>query len=31
MILCDLCGQSKECLQKEIDSKEYDSRLMHRN
>ena len=24
MILCDLCGQSKECLQKEIDSKEYD-------
>jgi hypothetical protein len=24
MILCDLCGQSKECLQKEIDGKEYD-------
>ena len=24
MTLCDLCGQSKECLQKEIDGKEYD-------
>ena len=24
MILCDLCGQTKECLQKEIDGKEYD-------
>jgi hypothetical protein len=23
-IVCDLCGQSKECLQKEIDGKEYD-------
>lgn len=24
MILCDLCGQEKECLQKEIDGKEFD-------
>jgi ribosome-binding protein aMBF1 (putative translation factor) len=24
MILCDLCGQAKECLQKEIDGKEFD-------
>jgi ribosome-binding protein aMBF1 (putative translation factor) len=24
VILCDLCGQTKECLQKEIDSKEFD-------
>jgi ribosome-binding protein aMBF1 (putative translation factor) len=24
MIFCDLCGQSIECLQKEIDGKEYD-------
>jgi ribosome-binding protein aMBF1 (putative translation factor) len=24
MILCDLCDQAKECLQKEIDGKEYD-------
>jgi len=24
MIICDLCGQSKDCLQKEIESKEYD-------
>ena len=24
MITCDLCGKAKECLQKEIDSKEYD-------
>lgn len=24
MILCDLCGQSKECLQKEIDGREFD-------
>jgi hypothetical protein len=24
MITCDLCGQAKECLQKEIDGKEYD-------
>ena len=24
MILCDLCGQSKECAQKEIEGKEYD-------
>ena len=24
MILCDLCGQVKECLQKEIDGKEFD-------
>jgi len=24
MILCDLCGESKECLQKEIEGKEYD-------
>jgi len=24
MILCDLCGQTKECLQKQIEGKEYD-------
>jgi len=24
MILCDLCGQAKECLQKEIDGREFD-------
>jgi len=24
MILCDLCGQSRECLQKAIEGKEYD-------
>ena len=24
MIVCDLCGQAKECLQKEIEGKEYD-------
>ena len=24
MILCDLCGQPKECHQKEIEGKEYD-------
>lgn len=24
MILCDLCGQAKECLQKDIEGKEYD-------
>lgn len=24
MIICDLCGGAKECLQKEIDGKEYD-------
>ena len=24
MILCDLCGQAKECKQREIDGKEYD-------
>ena len=24
MIICDLCGQSKDCLKKEIDGKEYD-------
>ena len=24
MILCDLCGKAKECLQKEIDGNEYD-------
>ena len=24
MILCDLCGQARECLQKEIDGKEFD-------
>jgi hypothetical protein len=24
MILCDLCGQAKECQQKEIEGKEYD-------
>ena len=24
MVLCDLCGQSRECLQKEIDGREYD-------
>jgi len=24
MILCDLCGQPKDCLQKEIEGKEYD-------
>jgi ribosome-binding protein aMBF1 (putative translation factor) len=24
VILCDLCGQAKECLQKEIDGKEFD-------
>jgi ribosome-binding protein aMBF1 (putative translation factor) len=22
--VCDLCGQSKECLQKDIDGREYD-------
>ena len=25
MITCDLCGKAKECLQKEIDGKEYDT------
>ncbi len=24
MLLCDLCDQAKDCLQKEIDGKEYD-------
>ena len=24
MILCDLCGQAKECLQKNIDGREFD-------
>ena len=24
MIICDLCGEAKECLQKEIEGKEYD-------
>ena len=24
MILCDLCGQSKKCQQKEIEGKEFD-------
>jgi hypothetical protein len=24
MILCDLCGQSKECQQREIEDKQYD-------
>src|SRR5438046_10528883 len=24
MIVCDLCGQAKECFQKEIEGKEYD-------
>ncbi|HEV3332823.1 MAG TPA: hypothetical protein VG096_17670 [Bryobacteraceae bacterium] len=24
MILCDLCGQAKNCLQKEIEGREYD-------
>lgn len=24
MMACDLCGASKQCLQKEIDGKEYD-------
>jgi ribosome-binding protein aMBF1 (putative translation factor) len=24
MIVCDLCGQARECLQKDIDGKEYD-------
>jgi hypothetical protein len=24
MIVCDLCGQARECLQKEIEGKQYD-------
>ncbi len=24
MIICDLCGESRDCLQKEIEGKEYD-------
>jgi ribosome-binding protein aMBF1 (putative translation factor) len=24
MMVCDLCGQTKDCLQKEIEGKEYD-------
>ena len=24
MILCDLCGQARECLQKEIEGREFD-------
>jgi hypothetical protein len=24
MIICDLCGHAKDCLQKEIETKEYD-------
>lgn len=24
MILCDLCGEQKQCLQKEIDGREFD-------
>ena len=24
MIICDLCGEAKDCMQKEIDGREYD-------
>jgi len=24
MVICDLCGRTKDCLQREIDGKEYD-------
>ena len=24
MIICDLCGETKECLQREIEGKQYD-------
>jgi hypothetical protein len=24
MIICDLCGEARDCLQKEIEGKEYD-------
>ena len=24
MIICDLCGETRDCLQKEIEGKEYD-------
>ena len=24
MIICDLCGEAKDCLQKEIEGREYD-------
>jgi hypothetical protein len=24
MIICDLCGEAKDCLQKEIEGKQYD-------
>ena len=24
MVICDLCGKTKDCLRKEIDDKEYD-------
>jgi len=24
MIVCDLCGETKDCLQKEVEGKEYD-------
>ncbi len=24
MIICDLCGKTKDCLQKEIEGKEHD-------
>ena len=24
MIICDLCGEAKDCLQREIEGKEYD-------
>jgi len=24
MMICDLCGEAKDCLQKEIEGKEYD-------
>lgn len=24
MIICDLCGETKDCLQKEIEGKQYD-------
>ena len=24
MIICDLCGEAKDCLQKQIEGKEYD-------
>ena len=27
MIICDLCGEAKDCLQKEMEGKEYDNPL----